>query len=241
MNKGILIVLVSGVFLFTGKVYAAPAMNALNNENNEAVYVPGDKAATNYPKGAEIYNRKCVACHQLNGEGIPGTFPPLKGSDFLKSATKKRLIEQVMNGSNEHLTVNGTTYSSPMPPQVDNAGDAVAVVNYILNSWGNHYGKASLQDAKKVKPVKAGRNYMMNGRGMMQGWERGMTGRWGTGFWWIGGLVFMGLLAWLIVVILRRSAKNHYHEESALEILKERYARGEISKEEFDRMSRDIR
>ena len=241
MNKGILMVLISGVFLFTGKVYAAPAMNALNNENNEAVFAPGDKTATNYPKGAEIYNRKCVACHQLNGEGIPGTFPPLKGSDFLKSATKKRLIEQVMNGSNEQLTVNGTTYSSPMPPQVDNAGDAVAVVNYILNSWGNHYGKASPQDAKNVKPVKAGRNYMMNGRGMMQGWGRGMTGRWGTGFWWIGGLVFMGLLAWLIVVILRRSAKNHYHEESALEILKERYARGEISKEEFDRMSRDLR
>jgi len=169
MNKGILMVLISGVFLFTGKVYAAPAMNALNNENNEAVFAPGDKTATNYPKGAEIYNRKCVACHQLNGEGIPGTFPPLKGSDFLKSATKKRLIEQVMNGSNEQLTVNGMTYSSPMPPQVDNAGDAVAVVNYILNSWGNHYGKASLQDAKKVKPVKAGRNSMMmcRGHGMM--------------------------------------------------------------------------
>src|SRR5690606_40033750 len=32
-----------------------------------------------YARGEEVYNRSCAACHQVNGEGIPGTFPSLKG------------------------------------------------------------------------------------------------------------------------------------------------------------------
>jgi len=236
MKKLILFAALAGVFLFTGKVYGVPAQNAVNNANSESAYTASNNGSSSKnDRGAEIYYRKCMACHQVTGMGIPGTFPPLKGSDFLKSATKARLIEQVMNGSNEHLVVNGVTYTSPMPPQVDNAEDAVAVVNYVLNSWGNHYGKATLQNAKKIKPVSGNRNHMMmNGMGMM--------GRWGMGFWWIGGLVIMGLFAWFVVTMVGRSSNNHYsHGESALDILKKRYARGEISKEEFDQMSRDLR
>jgi len=171
MKKLVLIVVTTGVLLFTGKVYAVPAQNALNNENSESVYVPGDKGASKYPKGAEIYYRKCMACHQVTGMGLPGTFPPLKGSDFLKTATKKRLIDQVMLGSNEGLVVNGMQYSTPMPPQVDNTQDAVAVINYVLNAWGNDYGVATLQDAKDVKSDKGNHSHMMmkNGMGMMMG------------------------------------------------------------------------
>lgn len=161
MKKLILFIAIAGALLFYGKIYGIPAQNAESSNGN----------ASNNKRGAEIYFRKCMACHQVNGAGLPGTFPPLKGSDFLKSATKARLINQVMNGSKEHLVVNGTTYTTPMPPQVDNAKDAVAVINYILNSWGNHYGHATLQDTKKVKPVKKSRNNMMmgGGHGMMMG------------------------------------------------------------------------
>jgi len=169
MKKGILIAMIFGGLLFTGKVYAVPAQNALNNENNEAVYVPGDKAAAKYPKGARIYQEKCMVCHQITGMGIPGAFPPLKGSDFLKKSSKKRLISQVINGSNGVLVVNGTKYSTPMPPQVDNATDAVAVVNYILNAWGNNYGLATLNDAKGIKPGKGNHSHMMMNKGMMGG------------------------------------------------------------------------
>lgn len=168
MKKFILFVAMAGVFLFTGKIYGVPAQNAVNNPESESAYTASNGNAPNNKRGAEIYYRKCMACHQVNGAGLSGTFPPLKGSDFLKSATKARLIQQVMNGSKEHLTVNSLTYTSPMPPRVDNAQDAVAVINYILNSWGNHYGYATLQDAKKIKPVKADRNSMMM-NGMMGG------------------------------------------------------------------------
>lgn len=171
MKNLVFIVLTASTLVFTGKVYAVPAQNVLNNENTESVYVPENKTGTKYAKGEEIYYRKCVACHQASGMGIPGAFPPLKASDFLKAASKKRLIDQVMNGSHEGLTVNGMTYSTPMPPQVDNAQDAVAVINYLLNAWGNDYGVATLQDAKDVESDKGNHSHMMmkNGMGMMWG------------------------------------------------------------------------
>lgn len=238
MKKLILFIALTEIILFSIKVYANPATgvtaSALTNSGYIA-YDPGNSIQNQ--QGEEIYRQKCAACHQPNGAGIPGTFPPLKGSDFLKSSSSSRLINQVMNGSSEPITVNGITYTSPMPPRVGNATDAAAVVNYILNAWGNNYGNVTWQDAKKIKPVKAHRNSSMMMNGMGTTVERGP----GMGFWWIVGLVIMALVVWLAAVFLRRPPHHRYsQEESALDILKKRYANGEISKEEFDQMSRDL-
>ena len=120
---------------------------------NDVVSVTQDDAATKYPKGAEIYNTKCLACHMATGEGIAGVFPPLKNSDYLM-ADKVRAAKQVLNGSNEAMVVNGTTYTMPMTPQVDTKEDAVAVTNYILNAWGNNGGTISVDDLKDVEIVR---------------------------------------------------------------------------------------
>jgi len=109
-----------------------------------------DPAAAKYPKGAKIYTEKCLVCHQASGEGIPGAFPPLKKSDYL-FADKARAVEQVLNGSHEEMVVNGVTYTAPMTPQVDTKEDAIAVINYVLNAWGNEGGTVSMDDVKDVK------------------------------------------------------------------------------------------
>jgi len=120
----------------------------LKNTNNSALAELPQK--TGFAKGKEIYMEKCVVCHQENGQGITGAFPPLANSDYLL-ADKKRAVEQVLNGSNEVMIVNGVTYKTPMPPQVDNKKDAVAVVNYILNTWGNDGGTVSLEEVEDIK------------------------------------------------------------------------------------------
>ncbi len=68
---------------------------------------------------------------------------------------------------------------------------------------------------------------------------------WGMGFWWIGGLIMMGLFIWLIFNVSGRNRNNYFPPtfrttESPLDILKKRYARGEINKEEFENMSKDL-
>lgn len=108
-----------------------------------------DPAAQKYPKGAQIYKEKCTPCHQATGLGIPKAFPPLKGSDYLM-ADKVRAVAQVLNGSNEPMKVNGITYTTPMPPQVNTKEDAVAVINYVLNAWGNNGGTVTPDQVKNI-------------------------------------------------------------------------------------------
>lgn len=67
---------------------------------------------------------------------------------------------------------------------------------------------------------------------------------WGSGMG-IGMLLFWGLLIAAIVVVARNvcgshSCGKHRAEKSALDILKERYARGEIEREEFEQKKRDL-
>jgi len=71
---------------------------------------------------------------------------------------------------------------------------------------------------------------------------------WGWGFgWWFGGMIMM-VLFWIVVVVgilvlirwLFGQSPGKRSSQSALEILKKRYARGEITKEEFENMKKDI-
>lgn len=127
-------------------VAETPATSAQQAQEQQAEPVAD---ANPYAKGEAIYNTKCVVCHQANGEGITGAFPPLKNSDYL-FADKIRAVAQVLNGSNHEITVNGQKYTTPMPPQVDTHEDAVAVINYVLNAWGNDGGMVTLEEVKDV-------------------------------------------------------------------------------------------
>jgi mono/diheme cytochrome c family protein len=99
--------------------------------------------------GKKIYNEKCIVCHMANGEGVPGAFPSLVGSEYLLT-NKVGAIAQALNGAPGGSTIKGIKYSAPMPPQVDTKEEAVAVINYVLNQWGNNGGTVTLEDAKDI-------------------------------------------------------------------------------------------
>lgn len=65
---------------------------------------------------------------------------------------------------------------------------------------------------------------------------------WGMGFGWIIGLALLVLVVWAIVKIVNNNNINHSttenNQKTALEILKERFAKGEINKEEFEEKKR---
>ncbi len=68
---------------------------------------------------------------------------------------------------------------------------------------------------------------------------------WGGGMWfgWIFWLVIIGLIIWLLINQSNRNRNQNYlnpHLESPLDILKKRYAKGEITKEQFEQMKKDI-
>ena len=102
------------------------------------------------PRGEEIYKSKCVVCHQATGLGIENVFPPLAKADYLL-ADKVRAVAQTLNGSKIEMIVNGKKYNQEMLPQVDTKEDAVAVINYVLNNFGNKDGYVTLAEVQGIE------------------------------------------------------------------------------------------
>jgi len=88
--------------------------------------------------GEQVYGNKCSACHQLTGQGLPGVFPPLKGSAVVTAADPTEHIRTVLRGL-AGKAINGVAYGAAMPAFADQLSDeeVAAVLNYERNSWGN--------------------------------------------------------------------------------------------------------
>jgi nitrite reductase (NO-forming) len=67
-------------------------------------------------RGRRVFAMSCFACHQPDGRGIAGVFPPLAGSDVLRG-DRARVVSIPVKGLSGPLTVNGKAYNSLMPPQ----------------------------------------------------------------------------------------------------------------------------
>lgn len=87
-------------------------------------------------RGKEIYATYCMSCHQEQGEGIDGIYPPVAKSDYLM-ADKNRSIIQTLNGVSGEMTVNGKVYTMEMMGIDLSAEETSDVLNYIRNSFGN--------------------------------------------------------------------------------------------------------
>jgi mono/diheme cytochrome c family protein len=87
--------------------------------------------------GGQIFAAKCVACHQTNGLGIPGVFPPLAGSEWVLGADKV-LVQIPLHGITGVVQVKGAAYNGAMPV-FDALSDAeiAAVLSYVRTQWGN--------------------------------------------------------------------------------------------------------
>ncbi|WP_111641525.1 cytochrome c oxidase subunit II [Marinimicrobium alkaliphilum] len=83
-----------------------------------------------YDRGRDVYNRWCVACHQGDGQGVPGTFPGLIGG--ISVGPVEGHLDVVVNG------VRGTTMQA-FGSQLSEV-DIAAVITYERNAWGNNMG-----------------------------------------------------------------------------------------------------
>ncbi|MDZ7784379.1 MAG: cytochrome D1 domain-containing protein [Halioglobus sp.] len=94
-------------------------------------------AATGAEPSQALYQANCGACHQANGKGLAGAFPPLAGNERV-TGDPERIIGIVLNGLTGELEVDGVTYNGAMPPMQHLTDQEVAqTVNHVLTAWGN--------------------------------------------------------------------------------------------------------
>ena len=122
--------------------------------SDEPLVHMAEVAQAGMEKGRELYQQNCAACHQAEGQGLPGAFPPLAKSDFI-AANPAAVLETTVQGRQGKLVVNGIEYNNVMPAMSYlSDSDLSSIITFVLNSWGNPGGKVS---SKEVASYRAGK------------------------------------------------------------------------------------
>src|SRR5690606_11815064 len=112
----------------------------------------GQAAPPDTAAGKQAYEANCAACHQPDGKGLAGAFPPLAASDWLKGKTPAQIATTVLEGLQGEIVVNGVTYNSLMPAQSHlSDADIANITTYVLNSWGNPGGSITAAEVAKQR------------------------------------------------------------------------------------------
>ncbi|MCB0758807.1 MAG: cbb3-type cytochrome c oxidase subunit II [Flavobacteriales bacterium] len=98
--------------------------------------------------GAAIFSSVCSACHQPDGKGLPGAFPPLAGADLVNEKDPLKMVDIVLGG------YDALPNYGAMPSQASllNDEEIAAVINYVRSNFGND---APPTDAETVKTQRA--------------------------------------------------------------------------------------
>ncbi len=120
------------------------------SEAHSAVTVdPAIEAAVD---GSDIYASRCQTCHQSNGQGVPGVFPPVDGTDWV-NGDKGRLIRIILGGMTGEVEVNGTTYTGSMPPWGTFLDDeqVAQVATFIRQNWSNDASEVTAEEVAAIR------------------------------------------------------------------------------------------
>lgn len=98
--------------------------------------------------GKALYIANCQSCHQENGEGLKGAFPPLKGSSIVTGENIELYVDIIMNGYDARqeygvMAAVGTNMGF-------NENQVAAIINYERTSWGNKGKEVTPEEVKKI-------------------------------------------------------------------------------------------
>jgi len=101
-------------------------------------------------KGKEVYDANCLACHQIDGGGVPMLTPSLVNAEYVQG-DKVRLINVVLKGL-QGVEVNGEMYDNPMPPLAHLSDeDIAAVLTYVRNNFSNKAGPIKKEEVAAAR------------------------------------------------------------------------------------------
>jgi glucose/arabinose dehydrogenase/mono/diheme cytochrome c family protein len=105
--------------------------------------------------GARVYGIYCGTCHQRNGQGASGRFPPLAGTTWV-TGDKKKLIGIALKGLEGPIDVNGEQFNATMPQHSFLSNEEIAnVLTYIRENFGNKAAPVTPEEVAAVRKTLA--------------------------------------------------------------------------------------
>ena len=105
------------------------------------------------PRGEILYMQKCSVCHQPDGKGIRGFFPPLADNPLVTSNNPEKIQEylgRIIFGYHGGLIVDRQVYSGTMPPIGYhgrlNDSELLDLINYQRKAWGHNTNPITATD-----------------------------------------------------------------------------------------------
>lgn len=100
------------------------------------------------PDGKLLYTNNCMSCHQANGEGLKGAFPPLKGSPIVLGDNLELFVNIIMLGYDaraEYAVMNAVGLDNNLTPE-----EVTAIINHEKTSWGNNAKTVTPEEVEKI-------------------------------------------------------------------------------------------
>ena len=104
-------------------------------------------------RGKIVYGQICVACHGIDGGGMPRMNPPLWKTSYVLG-DKKALVKIILNGlKGGEVEIDGDRFENAMPAQESMLNDqqVADVLTYVRNSFGNKASSVSVAEVRSVR------------------------------------------------------------------------------------------
>jgi glucose/arabinose dehydrogenase/cytochrome c553 len=137
--------------------FGPPQLAAMEKRKSRTYIKTPDEVKDNLGMGGEmngliLYNSYCAGCHQRDGKGDNGRYPPLAGSDWI-AGNKDKLINVILYGQQGEIKVNGKTYNGVMPAHGGFLDDhAIAsIATYINKRFNNEKKLVASSEVAKLR------------------------------------------------------------------------------------------
>ncbi len=104
-------------------------------------------APAGLPDGSVLYSNTCAACHQADGKGLAGAFPPLAGSTIVNDPNAEQLIRIILQGYDARPEYG---VMAPFGDVLSNE-EIAAIATHERSSWGNQAPAVTPDEVKKVR------------------------------------------------------------------------------------------
>lgn len=108
-----------------------------------------------YVLGKRLFADTCAKCHQADGLGLPGQYPPLANSEWVLADSPDRMIRIVLDALQGPVKVNGVTFNNVMTPWRDTLNDQqiAAIITYerTHKEWGHHASPVAPEQVAAIR------------------------------------------------------------------------------------------